>query len=167
MRRQISFKRAYELFRYNPETGSLRWRVAHRGTWAGSEAGYLAKQGGIQVGVDGKLYYGHCIIWLLVTGRWPESPIDHKNCDSSDNRWENLRKCTHKQNAANSRRHRDRKDDLPKGVYLDSRPLRRRYYARVFVNGKLEHLGYFSSPEEASTAYIKRAVAVHGEFARQ
>jgi hypothetical protein len=41
--------------------------------------------------VDGGLYLEHRVIWLLVTGVWPEGVIAHVNGDGHDNRWNNLR----------------------------------------------------------------------------
>ena len=51
-----------------------------------------------------------------------------------------------------------KKRKLPRGVYKR----RNRYHAAIGVDMKLEHLGYFDTPEEAHAAYLERAEEVDG-----
>jgi hypothetical protein len=39
-------------------------------------------------------------------------------------------------------------------------------YARIKVNGKTAHLGYFAAPEETAAAYDAAAKNLFGKFAR-
>lgn len=87
--------------------------------------------------------------------------VDHKNGNGLDNRKENLRVCSGQQNRVNRGPSKCNKTKL-KGVT--------RYYhkfaAKIRINKKLKHLGYFFSPQEAALAYNAAAKAYHGEFAK-
>ena len=41
-----------------------------------------------------------------------------------------------------------------------------KYRAAININGKIEMIGAFTTPEEASEVYIKKAKEVYGEFFR-
>ena len=89
----MTLEEAYEFFTYDPETGELRNRIKrHYRALAGELAGVVHKgHGYIVVKVRQKGYLAHRIVWLMQTGEWPESDIDHKDLDRSNNRWVNLR----------------------------------------------------------------------------
>lgn len=89
--------------------------------------------------------------------------VDHKDGDSLNNSRDNLRVATHKQNAQNRKKHSNGQPKY-KGISWHKRV--GKYAARIWVDGKLKHLGYFTDPAEAHEAY-KRAAREHfGEFAR-
>jgi hypothetical protein len=92
----------------------------------------------------------HAFIWSL-SGRPPCDEIDHINRDSTDNRLCNLRSANRKLNGAN-RVFKPRGNGLPQGVYK-SGPCSWR--ARIAIDGRMTHLGTFSSIEEASKAYCE------------
>ena len=92
----------------------------------------------------------------------PELVADHRNGDSIDNRRHNIRACTQAENARNQRRHRDRKNGLPKGVTAK----RGKFAAVIMANGVQRYLGSYETPDLASSAYQAAAVELHGEFAR-
>ena len=141
----------HDLLHYNPETGYLIWKVnAARRRKAGQIAGCRAEKGRVLIGIRGKLYKAHRIIWAMTTGQWPTHQIDHINEDPSDNRWENLREATKSQNMKNITKIKSNTSGY-KGVYWNKQCSR--WMAKIVVNGKQHHLGLFLTPEEASVAY--------------
>lgn len=99
------------------------------------------------------------MLHTFITG-WPM--VDHKNGDGLDNRRENLRQSTPTLNMANRRRPRTNTSGF-KGVdWIEDR---KKWRARIRLNGRNRHLGYFLSAEAAADAYDAAAVAQWGEFA--
>src|SRR5262245_60609943 len=77
---------ARRLLTHDNGAGVLTWRVkASNRVNKGDRAGcwrhdYRA------IRVDGGLYLEHRVIWLLVTGSWPDGVVAHVNGDGHDNR---------------------------------------------------------------------------------
>lgn len=84
--------------------------------------------------------------------------VDHINGDGLDNRRENLRIATRKQNAQNRRKHKPTSSRFI-GVYWH------RYGKRWVAEIRGEHLGMFTSEEAAARAYDAAARSKYGEFA--
>jgi hypothetical protein len=98
----------------------------------------------------------------VIAGVPPGIMIDHKNRNTLDNRRENLRWCTASQNNRNQGDH-----DRNKTGYKGVTKVRNRYKAKIMLDGKHIHIGYFKTPEEASMAYELTAQELFGEFYRQ
>lgn len=97
----------------------------------------------------------------------PASWIDHKNRNTLDNRRNNLRICTGSQSNMNKSVRKTSAHQI-KGVswnYNKRGSDKKPYRARIFLNGKERHLGFFSTKEAAGEAYCKAAKALFGEFA--
>jgi HNH endonuclease len=88
--------------------------------------------------------------------------VDHINGDGLDNRRQNLRLCTNRQNQQNQRWPR-RSLSRFKGVTYDKRS--RKWPAYIKTNGRMRGLGYFSTELEAAMAYNAAALVEFGEFA--
>ncbi len=157
----------YELhtfFTYDPETGDLFWKIpAARRRKIGEKAGCKSSDGRILIGIKGKLYKAHRIIWAMKTGKWPTYQIDHINENPSDNRWVNLREATKSQNMMNITRIKSNKSGY-KGVSFDNK--NNKWYSRIKVDGKTHFLGYFENIEDAFKARIAAAEKLHGVFAK-
>ena len=80
--------------------------------------------------------------------------IDHINGDGLDNRKENLRAANRRTQTRNSRPQLDRNF---KGVTYQRRLKLSPWQARICVQGRQLHLGYFSSAEDAARAYDRAA----------
>ena len=115
MLRVVKAERLRELLSYDPDSGIFRWRVCARRKLVGSIAGHKGKQGYMHIGIDGRDYRAHRLVWLYVYGKWPPTEIDHINLLRHDNRLANLRLASREQNSANAPSHRDSSSGL-KGV---------------------------------------------------
>lgn len=145
----LTADRLHEVLDYDPDAGTFRWRskVAKR-VHVGDLAGCVTHRGYLQIRVDGALYRAHRLAWLFVHGDWPLNQIDHVNGDRSDNRLDNLREATGRQNDQNRLTHRNgRLAGAVRGT--------KRWQARAKVNGKQRHLGMFDTEMEAHEAYMR------------
>ncbi len=153
------------LFFYNKKTGILRWKITMgRNRPAGTIAGSINGQGYREVMIQGKTYQVSRIIWLLVTGKWPNGEVDHKNLKRTDNRWTNLRDATKSQNQANCKAYSNNSTGL-KGAGLPDKK-NGKYYPYIQVNKVKIRLGGFHTALEAHRAWVIAAKKYHGEFAR-
>ena len=98
----------------------------------------------------------------LILNPFTEFVIDHINGDPLDNRKKNLRICLPKENTFNRKKSKG-KTSVYKGVGFYKRT--GQWQARITFEGKLIHLGMFSTPESASMAYDRAAKKFFGKFA--
>src|SRR4029434_9631151 len=100
----LTAERLREVLTYDPESGLFLWNITTSNrVRAGDIAGNTENHYGYRrIGIDGKLYRGARLAWLYMKGEWPPGRVDHKNRNRIDDRWENLRLCTHAQNVANT-----------------------------------------------------------------
>lgn len=97
----------------------------------------------------------------------PGFEIDHKNRNGLDNKRSNLRICTRSFNNANSlKRKQENRGSKYKGVKLMKDERRKKWFARLQINGKVINLGYFYKEMEAAQAYNEAAKMYFGKFAR-
>lgn len=149
---------------YDPETGHWTWLV-RMGSRAGvgTIAGTKDRLGYIQIKFNGKLYKGHRLAWFYVTGEWPKEELDHINRNPSDNRWCNLREASRTQNNRNTGNRKHNTSGLRGAFFCPNR--KKKWDARIGLNGKSVYLGSFNTKEEAHAAYLAAARANYGEFA--
>lgn len=89
--------------------------------------------------------------------------VDHINGDKLDNRIENLRLCSHRENVLNRPKHKNNTTGF-KGVYFSKK--RQVFHAYITRNRKHKFLGSFKTAEEAYARYSEVARESFGEFAR-
>jgi len=89
---------------------------------------------------------------------------DHINGNKLDNRRSNLRTATNQQNAYNRGENSNNTSGF-KGVSWENQ--KKKFRARIWISGKCNCLGFFESPEAASSAYREAANRLHGEFVKQ
>jgi hypothetical protein len=88
--------------------------------------------------------------------------VDHINHDTLDNRRNNLRLVTPKQNRLNTTK---RSNNTSGFIGVSWKKQRCRWKASIGVDGKNYHLGYYTKPEDAAHAYDIAAQIIYGEFA--
>lgn len=141
-----------ELLTYDPATGVIVWRVARRDR-IGEKAGALNSFGHRQIRLNGKLYLAHRLAWLYLHGEWPETNIDHINGVPDDNRIDNLRLATSKQNQENVKLRVDNASGC-RGVNWNHRE--HKWVARVQHHKQRIHVGKFDLLKDAIAA-VKEA----------
>ena len=143
------------------EDGQLVWvkKLAAR-VKIGQPAGTSDKAGYIQIGLKGKIYRAHHLIWVYHCGKWPEQ-LDHINGIRWDNCIENLRESTQQQNTQNRVKSKNSSNSY-KGV---KKAPTGKFYANIRVEGTLIYLGAFSDEIDAAEAYDAAAKKYFGEFA--
>lgn len=109
----------------------------------------------------------HRIMSRMILNAPKDRFVDHADGNPLNNQKFNLRLCDRVQNSRNQKLRHNKIIPL-KGVaqYIRNGKYENRWRARIRVDKKLIHLGYFSSPEMAHDAYKIAAVNFFGEFAR-
>ena len=91
------------------------------------------------------------------------SEIDHVDGNGLNNQRLNLRICSHMENMANQKQHRDSKSPykgISRAQHCD------RWAAQLFFQGRKLYLGLFKDPIDAAKAYDAKAKELFGSFAR-
>lgn len=168
-KKSLTRGRLLEAVSYDPASGEFWWLERTdqtgqwNGRWAGKRAGWTTKNGYRAVEIDGERHYVHRLVFLIMTGEWPDDEVDHINLDKGDNRWSNLRPASHLQNSSNKAVRRDSGTGV-KGVQYHKKA--GRFMARIRCRGKSHYLGLFDSAEEAGAAYASAAGLLFGDRAR-
>lgn len=126
-------------------------RYGKKGDWI-LTAGSLASGGYYQIHISNKYILIHRLIAYAYLGldiTNTKIKVDHIDRDPSDNRVCNLRLVTCQQNSFNTN---------AKGY---SKNRYEKYEARIKVNGVLEYLGIYATPEEARNKYLEAKKIKH------
>lgn len=149
---------AKEYFSYDPETGVVTWiKRGTRQSRIGAEVGWVTrsknhKREYLKVSFRGEEFLLHRVIMGIITGVMPAYPhdeVDHENGNGLDNRQCNLRLVTKGVNMKNKRRY---KNNVSGYCGVAFRASRDSWRARINVNGKEIHLGYFENEQAAINA---------------
>ena len=160
-----------ERFFYNPETGALVWKRRPREhfksdrVWrstnsrcAGKMAGGVSTSGYQTVMINGKRYRAHRLIWLYMTGSWPNGEIDHIDGNRANNKWSNLRDVSASDNKKNRRVSSNSQSGIM-GVCRDNH--RNKWRAHITISDKHIAIGRYDSFFDACCAR-KSAEVRHG-----
>jgi hypothetical protein len=153
------------LFDYDPLVGVLTWRIRPNSRIAaGSRAGAASyhpngKSRDRHVCIKRKHYPESKIIWVWMTGIWPQDEVDHIDVDPFNNVWLNLREAKRSNNGAN--RHTYRKG--LKWVH----PNGKRFYSQVRHQRINHYVGTYDTEQEAHDAAYLVAQRLHGSFVRR
>lgn len=159
MEQTLTAARLREVLHYDPATGVFIRRIAtSNSVQVGDVVGSPHSRGYLEASVDGHSCLLHRLVWLYMTGAWPDDGIDHRDGDKRNNRWLNLRDATQQLNAENVRVARAHNRT---GVLGVTRLPSGRFRASIGVNRRLKHLGVFDSTAEASCVYLAAKRRLH------
>ena len=161
------------LFSYDPENGILTWKGRPETspeikTWnkrfAGKRAGTLRSAGplgssGLAVKISREGFVVHRIIYLMQTGHLPDQ-VDHIDRNPLNNKWSNLRACSHSENMQNRGVRKDNKLKYP-GVFRQYRSGAKPYRAQIQIDNRRISLGYSDTPEGAYALYVAAKASLH------
>lgn len=131
-----------------------RWRLGSGG-YAVSEE-YYGK-----IDASGKYRQKTLLMHRVIMDAPSGIEVDHINGDKLDNRRQNLRLCSRRQNSQNKSPHLNSASGFKGVVFWNGI-----YAASICCNGKRIHLGHFETPEDAAYAYNQSAIEYFGCFAR-
>lgn len=135
---------------YNPEDGTLVYRIKLGRRSKGSLVGKQHNQGHLCTTIDKKYASLHRIIYTMHFGQIPAGyHVDHIDGDKTNNRVSNLRAVPAVENMRN-KPHQKNNTTGVMGVYYDQRY--KRWYAKISIMGKLLHLGTFKDKKDAIEA---------------
>ncbi|QHJ81626.1 MAG: hypothetical protein [Bacteriophage sp.] len=141
------------LFEYDESSPScLRWKVSRlggRGIKAGDVAGSIDSKGYWRVGVAGKEYRAHRIVYHIVTGNIisEDLQVDHIDKDRANNRISNLRLVTNQQNQFNKNLLSNNTSGITGVVWYK---ITNKWKVQMRVNKRTKHLGYFETLLDAA-----------------
>lgn len=161
----MEIKEIRKLLKYNKHTGEFTWNARGVASFDTKYAGKVA--GGRHVSgrgreswaikINGKKYYAHILAWAYVKGKWPEHEIDHKDHDTFNNRFRNLRQVTNSENKKNLPKRCDNSSGITGVFFCQSSS---RWVACITVNRKKVYLGQFKEKKKA----IEARMAANREY---
>lgn len=162
-RKGFSLDELKNLICYDPSFGKFTWLINRRGyAKIGDIAGSYNFGGYIVIKIYGCQYQASQLAWFYMTGEWPEDEIDHEDGITDNNKWNNLRKAAHIQNAKNRKLNINNTTGF-KGVHKRGN----KYRSKINFNGIQISLGTFDTMEDAKSAYDKAADFYYGQFIRK
>ena len=151
-----------ELLEYDKDSGIFTYKKDLKMHKKFSIAGWKDLHGYLNIMINGKYYKMHRLAWLYIYGELPSMALDHINNVRDDNKIENLRLATAKQNPQNLKSaHKDNSTGYL-GVYF--RKDRNKYSSQICVDGIKKTLGCFNTAEDAYEAYINAKNKMHSFY---
>lgn len=127
----------------------------------GDVIGTIGSDGYYKTKINGVFYFVHRLIFLMHYGFVPKI-IDHINGIRSDNRIQNLREATQRQNSYNRKLRINNKSGV-KNVCWD--PNANLWKVQISIDGKQTNCGFFASLEDARIRATALRKKHHRDFA--
>lgn len=140
-------------FDYHPDGYLIRKK---NGKPCGKHANHPT--GYIHVRVGKSMLRVHRIIYAIVYGKLPNGEIDHINGNRADNRIENLREVSSSENSHNFKKYKNNSSGY-QGVSWYAQY--QKWVAKITIDNRRIHLGYFENLEEAVEARKKAKIKHH------
>lgn len=157
---KLTLQRALEVLSYDPLSGELRWRFDKSPVKAGDLAGSIYSNGYRVITIDLERFRSGRLCWFMYYGRWPVGQVDLRNRVRTDDRIENLREATPKQNSVNVKQNA-RNTSGYRGV---SSTRNGKWAAFIYVDGKNVNLGTHATALAAHEAWKSAATETRGDF---
>lgn len=145
----ISLDKLKELFEYQEDTGYFVSKVSRGKVKKGQIMLSKKNTGHIRIIISGKHYLAHRLAWFYVHGEWPKHDIDHIDHDPSNNRIENLRDVSRKENLRNASISKRNRSGVT-GVTWSKQ--HSKWEAKIQGDGKRIFIGLFSNLDDAAKA---------------
>lgn len=166
----IEFVRS--VLNYDRLTGILTWKTRPRylfksfksyrvwnARYAGKRAGNVIDRDYREIAVLNVKYAEHRLVWFYVYGVWPRYGVDHKDGDPSNNKIDNLRAATQRQNLQNQGLKTTNTSGYTGVSWAGD--IRKKWEAGITNNYKQIFLGYFDTKEQAYDAYLAAKAKFH------
>lgn len=146
------------LFVYNEQTGDLFWLKS------GKPAGWIENDY-CRLQIAGQFWYAHIVIWVIMTGEYPEKHIDHKDISlpkhGIGNKWSNLRLATNQENMRNRGINNNSSSGFT-GVSWNKR--QGKWIAHITVDYKTLRIGTYETKGEAIAARQEKEILLFKEY---
>lgn len=159
-----SVKYLRQVLDYNPETGIFIWREDRNNkTKSGDVAGFVSLSHNnkykLEITIDYIRYKAHRLAWKMITGDDPPNQIDHIDNNPLNNKFNNLRLATSKQNNANKGCMKNNTSGLKN---ISFHKASKKY--RITIDGK--HYGLFEDLEIANLYACELRDIIYKNYAR-
>lgn len=136
-----------EILHYCPVSGIFTWikRNKYTNKSLSDIAGHThPKTVYVSITINRKFNAAHRLVWLYMTGAYPENCIDHINGIKHDNSFKNLRDVDHANNHRNRKKHKSNTSSIS-GVSFDQG----RLVVRFSQDNKRHYFGRYKTLDEA------------------
>ena len=145
---EINWDELVRQIHYNPVTGIFTRKVAiSNNSKVGDILSGYHSGGYATVCVFGRKFLAHRLAWFYHYKVWPSQEIDHINHNRKDNRIENLREVSSKENSRNQAFR-----STNTSGYTGLKQFKEKWEARISTDSGVKVLGWFNTFEEALAA---------------
>jgi len=144
---------------YDKSTGVIKWKKSIGAAKSGNEAGFVTLQGYKRIGFKGMDYQYHRIAWVLHYGCFPIGVIDHIDGNCINNRIDNLRDATKKENQRNSQISITNTSGITGVCWCKDKNL---WESKITVNNKTKFLGRYKT--KIAAAYARHVANIEYGF---
>jgi hypothetical protein len=162
--RMLTRENLKEYINYDPGTGKMVWIKKGRGLTLGKEVGSITcGDNGYyyrRMKFEGRMVAAHRVIWLYMTGEYPEMLVEHVDKDTLNNKWCNLRLTSMSKRCSKSVIPKNNKTEIA-GVSFNKKG--KAWRASISVGKKAIYLGIYKDFFEACCARKSAEARYHNQ----